>query len=185
MPSKRSKTKASKRRPKKGLNRLLWSADTHRAKVIIGARPGANQCWRSRRHAERCTDLGSSVSGKLIQEHLTELRAKQVGAANVSLTKYSTRGYYKGGEEPSYVFDIIDDTSSGTKFKKHMRQLAEGLSKAFCQDEVLVEYVAADGATSTKSYLANACKTPGGAGSKYTRPRGGTQGVQRTRRRAR
>jgi hypothetical protein len=131
--------------------------------------------------------MPATIRAAAIKELLVEMRAQQVGQGNVNLTRYRTRGFFEGGEEPSYVYDVIDDSSSGTKFKKHMRQLAEGLSKAFCQDSVLVEYVDPDGATTTKGYVANTCKEPGSKYDRLARERAkrrrpaGTQGIGRRR----
>lgn len=152
------------------LGRLNWSASTKRARIIVGAKPGALECWRSRRHATRCTALPrGGVSSSAFDSFLLDARSRQVGPQNVGLTRYRTQGMYQGKEEGSFVYDVIDDGSDKQAFQRHMKSLAEGLSEKFCQDEVLVEYVAADGSTTTRSYTANSCKIGGGSPSRPQR----------------
>jgi hypothetical protein len=103
---------------------------------------GQNRGLAEKNQRGSCAIAPTHYDAHDIDRAFFEMRAAQVGRANVGGTRQENRGWFQGDPEASLNYEVAfiptDDEPDFKTFEKNLNRLAEGLAKKFCQDSVLI-----------------------------------------------
>ena len=122
----------------RGVGKVVEFGTARTVALVIGQNKGKEP----RNQRGRCARKTASIPVATIDEAFLKLRAKQIGAENVGVTRQQGRGWFAGDSEKSATYEVAfipnDREKTFKKFKKNMDRLAEQIGKQFCQDSILI-----------------------------------------------